>query len=173
MASLSARLSGARRITAKRRRVRVIAPEVEFGSALTANTLLTLQRRCPRHSFIWLMGADNMAFFGSWQRHHVIARRMPIAVIDRPGYSYPAMSMGVRLLDRRVPRSAGWRPNSGVPEAGTALVLHRWAPAPCVGNSPSADRPAGRKCGERRLAECNRSGSRPDPRIGHLFLDRR
>ena len=71
-------------------------------SALTANTLLTLLGRCPRHSFIWLMGADNMAFFGSWQRHHIIARRMAIAVIDRPGYSYPAMNMGARLLDRRV-----------------------------------------------------------------------
>ena len=94
----------------------MIAPEVEFGSALTASTLLTLRRRCPRHSFIWLMGADNMAFFGSWQRHHVIARRMPIAVIDRPGYSYRAMNMGVRLLDRRVTvgRMAA---KLGVPEA--------------------------------------------------------
>ena len=103
MASLSARLDGARRRTADRRRVRVIAPEVEFRSALTANTLRRLRQRCPRHRFVWLMGADNMASFGNWQRHHVIARSMPIAVIDRPGYSYQAMSMGNHLLDRRVP----------------------------------------------------------------------
>ena len=103
MASLPARLCGARRITRKRRHVRVIAPEAEFRSALTANTLLTLRKRCPRHRFIWLMGADNMASFNSWQRHNVIAGSMPIAVIDRPGYSYLAMSMGDSLLDRRVP----------------------------------------------------------------------
>ncbi len=102
MASLSARLSAARHLTATRRHVRVIAPEAEFRPSLTVNTLLTLRERCPRHRFIWLMGADNMALFRSWQRHHVIARRMPIAVIDRPGYSYQAMSAGARLLDRRV-----------------------------------------------------------------------
>ena len=103
MASLPARLDGARRRTAKRRHVRVMAPEVEFRSTVTANTLLTLRKRCPRHRFIWLMGADNMASFSSWQRHNVIAGSMPIAVIDRPGYSYQAMSEGNRLLERRVP----------------------------------------------------------------------
>ena len=103
MASLSARLSAARHLTATRRHVRVIAPEAEFRSSLTVNTLLTLRGRCPRHRFIWLMGADNMALFRSWQRDHVIARRMPIAVIDRPGYSYAALSVGRFILSGRVP----------------------------------------------------------------------
>lgn len=102
MASLGTRLDGARHLVAGRPRIRVIAPEVEFGSALTHQTLKALRQRCPRHRFCWLMGADNLVGFASWQRHDVIARAMPIAVIDRPGYSYIALSKGRQLLQSRL-----------------------------------------------------------------------
>jgi len=78
MASLANRLAAARNLVARRRRVRVIAPEVEFGSNLTFRTLQRLRARCPGHGFIW-----------------------PIAVIDRPGYSYSALRTGAALLRRR------------------------------------------------------------------------
>lgn len=103
MAPLRARLDGARHLVASRHHIRVMAPEVEFGTTLTHRTLLRLRQRCPRHRFCWLMGADNLVGFASWQRHDVIARTMPIAVIDRPGYSYAALSVGRLILSRRVP----------------------------------------------------------------------
>jgi nicotinate-nucleotide adenylyltransferase len=102
MADLAKRLAVARNLVARRQRVRVIAPEVEFGSNLTFRTLQRLRARCPEHGFIWLMGADNLVGFAAWQRHDVIARTMPIAVIDRPGYSYPALRTGAALLRRRI-----------------------------------------------------------------------
>ena len=101
MASLANRLTAARNLVARRRHVRVIAPEVEFGSNLTFRTLQRLRACCPGHAFIWLMGADNLVGFAAWQRHDVIAGTMPIAVIDRPGYSYPALRTGASLLRRR------------------------------------------------------------------------
>ena len=105
MARLRTRLDGARHLVAGRRHVRVIAPEAEFGTTATFQTLAELRRRCPRHRFCWLMGADNLVSFDDWQRHDVIAKTMPIAVIDRPGYSYKALSKGRLLLSsRRSPR---------------------------------------------------------------------
>ena len=101
MAPLRARLDGARHLVAGRRHIRVIAPEVGFRTTATHATLAQLRARCPRHSFCWLMGADNLVGFASWQRHDVIARTMPIAVIDRPGYSYRALSTGKLLLTSR------------------------------------------------------------------------
>ena len=102
MASLANRLAAARQLVGDRRRVRVIAPEARFRSSLTFRTLQRLRMHCSRHSFIWLMGADNLVGFANWQRHDVIARTMPIAVIDRPGYSYPALRAGAALLRRRI-----------------------------------------------------------------------
>jgi nicotinate-nucleotide adenylyltransferase len=92
----------ARRLVGNRRRVRVIAPEAKFRSSLTFRTLQRLRARCPGHSFIWLMGADNLVGFAKWQRHDIIAGTMPIAVIDRPGYSYKALRTGAALLRRRI-----------------------------------------------------------------------
>lgn len=102
MDSLATRLATAQRIVSARQGIRVIAPEVEFQSNLTFRTLQRLRARCPRHRFIWLMGADNLVSFAAWQRHDVIARTMPIAVIDRPGYSYAALRAGARLLRHRM-----------------------------------------------------------------------
>ena len=127
MASLATRLAAARRIVGTRRRVRVIAPEADFRSSLTFRTLQQLCARCPGHSFVWLMGADNMVGFTNWQRHDVIAATMPIAVIDRPGYSYPALSAGSLLLRRRIaPRQMARKLASSVPgTAGWCFIAGR------------------------------------------------
>ena len=49
------------------------------------------------------MGADNLVQFRKWHRHRDIVGRIPIAVIDRPGYSYEALSVGRFILSGRVP----------------------------------------------------------------------
>ena len=43
---------------------------------------------CSQNKFFWIMGADNLVQFRKWHRHRDIVGRIPIAVIDRPGYSY-------------------------------------------------------------------------------------
>jgi nicotinate-nucleotide adenylyltransferase len=66
--------------------------EAAFGTRYTADTLRHLQARCPDVRFVWLMGADNLAGFHHWRDWDQIARSIPIAVIDRPGYTLRATS---------------------------------------------------------------------------------
>ncbi len=91
MAPLKARLISARRM-ARRSRIRATAIESQLGTRYTVDTLAALRKRFPKRSFIWLMGADNLAGFHHWHRWRDIARQMPIAVIARPGYDGAAIS---------------------------------------------------------------------------------
>ena len=101
MARLVARVAQARRLTAQMPWIKVISPETGFRTNLTHATLTLMRQRCPRQQFCWLMGADNLQGFGRWQHHDRIACAIPIAVLDRPGYSYQAICEGRRLLKRR------------------------------------------------------------------------
>jgi len=101
MAQLAVRVAQARRLTAQMPWIKVISPETGFRTNLTHVTVTLLRQRCPRQQFCWLMGADNLQGFGRWQHHDRIARAIPIAVLDRPGYSYQAICEGRRLLKRR------------------------------------------------------------------------
>ena len=101
MARLAVRVAQARRLTAQMPWIKVIAPETGFRTNLTHVTLTLMRQRCPRQRFCWLMGADNLQGFSRWHHHDRIARVIPIAVFDRPGYSYNAICEGRRLLKRR------------------------------------------------------------------------
>lgn len=71
-------------------RIDVTAFEEEIGARYTVDTLAFLKRRCPGIRFVWIMGADNLAGFHRWRGWRRIARMMPIAVIDRPGWTLKA-----------------------------------------------------------------------------------
>ena len=45
--------------------------------------------------------ADNLVQLQQWQRYKGFISLLPIAVIDRPSYSYQAMSAGRQLFKRR------------------------------------------------------------------------
>lgn len=91
MASLPERLRSARRI-ADGRRVVATAIEARLGTRYTYDTLRALQRLFPRVSFVWLMGADNLAQLPRWQHWTDIVRMMPFAVVPRPGYNGRALA---------------------------------------------------------------------------------
>ena len=96
MAPLAARLASARHMS-RRAPIRPIAIERELGTRYTVDTLAALVRRYPKRRFIWLMGGDNLAQFHRWRDWRGIARRVPIAVIGRPGYdddARAAVAMG-------------------------------------------------------------------------------
>jgi nicotinate-nucleotide adenylyltransferase len=78
--------------------IRVTAIEQELRTVYTAQTLRILLRRYPEREFVWLMGADNLGQFHRWRDWRGIARRVPIAVIGRPGYDAQA----------RAARAMGW-----------------------------------------------------------------
>ena len=64
--------------------------EDAIGARFTVDTLAYLKRRCPAVCFVWIMGADNLVGFDRWRGWRSIARMMPIAVVDRPGYTLRA-----------------------------------------------------------------------------------
>ena len=128
MAPLPARLASANRM-ARHARIRPTAIEARLGTRYTVDTLRALVRRYPRHRFVWIMGADNLAQFHRWRDWRGIARTLAIAVVTRPGYE------GV---SRRA-RAMGWLGRFVRPAGGAtrwtrwslpALVLLRTVPDP-------------------------------------------
>jgi len=116
MAPLAARFASARR-AARRAPIRVTAIERELGTVYTADTLAALVRRYPKHRFIWLMGADNLAQFHRWRDWRRIASTVVIAVATRPGYDAGALKAPAWGWLRRFVRPASmarnwtmWRP---------------------------------------------------------------
>ena len=89
MASFVDRLNAARALM-RHPRIDITGFEAATGSAYTADTIAFLRRRYPGTRFVWIMGADNLASFHLWDRSDDIMRRVPVAIIDRPGYRLAA-----------------------------------------------------------------------------------
>jgi nicotinate-nucleotide adenylyltransferase len=157
MAPVQARMASARRM-ARHAPIRVTGIEKRLKTRYTADTLHKLPRLFPRHRFIWLMGADNLAQFHRWERWRHIAEQVPIAVIARPGYDRDAHASPAMGWLRRAVRPAGqaknwtrWR----LP----ALVLLRFRPDPTSATRLRAADPAW----HRRYSTSSPSKARTDP----------
>ncbi len=59
--------------------------EAVFGTRYTIDTLRRLLRQFPRTMFVWLMGADILEQLPRWRRWLEFVRRVPFAVLPRPG----------------------------------------------------------------------------------------
>lgn len=102
MAPLATRMKSALAIVSKHRFIKVISPELAFRSNYTYKTLNFMKKFAPKMQFSWIMGADNLEQLFSWEKWQWIKYAMPIAVIDRPSYSYRAISAGRKLNAHRV-----------------------------------------------------------------------
>ncbi len=153
MAPFAARLASARAM-ARHAPIRVSAIEARLKTRYTADTLARLPRLFPRHRFVWLMGADNLARFHQWRDWRGIARQVPIAVVARPGYDRGAHASPAMGWLRRAVRSAGqakrWT-NWSLP----ALVLLRFQPDPTSATRIRAADPAW----HRRFSSSRSSGT--------------
>ncbi|CCG08520.1 nicotinate-nucleotide adenylyltransferase [Pararhodospirillum photometricum] len=103
LAPFAARLASAQACVGRDPRLVPLGVEQRWGVVRTYDTLVRLGQRFPRVTFIWLMGADNLAQFPRWHRWLDIVRRVPIAVFDRAPYSSRA------LAGRAAHRLAPWR----------------------------------------------------------------
>ena len=86
---LGTRVAAARDI-ARHPRIAVTGFEGALGSGYSIDTIRFLQRRYPQTHFVWLMGADNLAGLHRWRAWEELFRRVPIAVLDRPGFRLKA-----------------------------------------------------------------------------------
>ncbi|MCV6601598.1 MAG: nicotinate-nucleotide adenylyltransferase [Cohaesibacter sp.] len=72
--------------------IAISALEAKIGTNYSAQTIRWLTNRYPKTRFIWVMGADNLANFHHWKQWKSIFATLPIAIIDRPGYSLSPLS---------------------------------------------------------------------------------
>ncbi|MFN0264961.1 nicotinate-nucleotide adenylyltransferase [Tepidamorphus sp. 3E244] len=100
LAPLENRMRDARALT-RNPRVKVLSIEADIGVARTLDTIDWLQQRVLHARFVWVMGADNLASFHRWHGWRDIAATIPLAVVDRPGYTRAALaSPAARTLER-------------------------------------------------------------------------
>jgi nicotinate-nucleotide adenylyltransferase len=98
---LEARMAASRGF-ARRPAIKITGFEAQLGSPYTYATIRFVRQHLPRVRFVWVMGADNLATFHRWQHWRDIARLVPIAVVDRPGWHLKALaSPAARFLARR------------------------------------------------------------------------
>jgi nicotinate-nucleotide adenylyltransferase len=104
MAPLGERLAYAADRFEQHPRIVVIDLERTIGTRYSIDTLRVLMRRFPRVHFVWLMGSDNLESFRHWRHWPEIMRKIPIAVIMRPGSALaPLKSKAMqRFHDTRV-----------------------------------------------------------------------
>ncbi|TXH35207.1 MAG: nicotinate-nucleotide adenylyltransferase [Rhodospirillaceae bacterium] len=91
MAPFATRIALAQAVAAHPR-IRVTDIEIRLGTRFTADTLaklVELDRDC---RFLWLMGADNLVQIDHWKNWQQIFHLLPIAVFDRPTYTYRALA---------------------------------------------------------------------------------
>jgi nicotinate-nucleotide adenylyltransferase len=115
---LTSRIAAARSLT-NHPRIDITGLEAVINTRYTYDTLEFLVRRCPGVRFVWVMGADNLRSFYRWQNWRGIARLMPMAVVDRMGWSLYAASGRAALALARY----------RVPESKAPVLAERKAPA--------------------------------------------
>jgi nicotinate-nucleotide adenylyltransferase len=115
---LETRIAAARAVAADPR-IAVTGIEERIGSRYTYDTMCWLSRRCPGVTFVWIMGADNLADFHRWQHWRDFSGMVAIAVVARPGsLTTGPLGKAARILSR-------WR----VPEAQASGLIRRRPPA--------------------------------------------
>lgn len=90
-ADYESRIAGAREV-ANNPKILISDFEKKLGQSYTAKTLNALKLAYPDHKFVWLMGADNLVQIPKWYRWNDIFDSVPVAVFDRPGYTYQALA---------------------------------------------------------------------------------
>jgi nicotinate-nucleotide adenylyltransferase len=126
MAGFQERLASARTVAAGDRRLVVTDLEQRLGTRYSVDTLRWLRRRC-RARFVWLIGADNLAQLPLWRGWRRLVELVPIAVVDREPYSYPALAgrMARRYAAGRLPERAARGLAGRDPPAWVYLRLRR------------------------------------------------
>lgn len=91
MAPLGERVAGAQALAAAEPRVVVTDLEHAFDTRYTVDTLAKLKERYADTRWVWIMGADNLSDVHQWKDWTRIFETVPVAVFDRPSYSFQAL----------------------------------------------------------------------------------
>ena len=101
--SFSTRLNFARRLTGNHKKIKVL--DLEYANRLFSSykSLKFLKSKCRNTKFVWLMGSDNLLNFDKWLNAKQISKTFPVAVVERPSYSYKEINcLGANVLGKRL-----------------------------------------------------------------------
>jgi nicotinate-nucleotide adenylyltransferase len=103
--------------------IRVTDIEATLGTRYTYDTVSRLRDRHPGVRFVLLIGGDILAEFHRWRRWRELAGLVPLAVIDRGGWTFRALASPAAqaLAPTRVPEHAAARLASLPPPAWVFL----------------------------------------------------
>jgi nicotinate-nucleotide adenylyltransferase len=124
MAPLARRLADARKAAAHPR-IRVTDIERRLNTRYTIDTVRALKRRHPDHSFVWLIGADNLLQMPAWKSWQALFQAVAIAVFARPSYSLKALAgqAAGRFARYRLPETQARRLTAQTPPAWVFLRI--------------------------------------------------
>lgn len=88
--SYTSRFASAENLAAKHHHIVVTDIEAREKTTYSIDTVRMLKRKFPRVTFIWLMGADNLAELHRWKQWQAFLDEIPIAVFDRAPFSHRA-----------------------------------------------------------------------------------
>ena len=92
MEAFSKRLNYARMLTNKLCYIKVLDLEEKNNLYASYKTVNFLTNKSRTVKFIWLMGSDILENFNKWLYPSLITKKIPIAVIERPGYPNSLMN---------------------------------------------------------------------------------
>jgi nicotinate-nucleotide adenylyltransferase len=103
--------------------IEVTGIEATLATRFTYDTVSRLRHRHPEVRFVLLIGADILAEFHRWRRWRDLASLIPLAVIDRAGWTYRALASpaAAALASERLPEHAAARLASSAPPAWVFL----------------------------------------------------
>ncbi len=103
-ADYATRLTHATLLVAQHPTIRISSIEAEHGWSYSIDTVRGLQQLYPNTDFVWLMGADNLAYFHRWRSWVALASRIPIAVFDRAPFTFASLKarFAVRFTKYRI-----------------------------------------------------------------------
>ncbi|RCL03406.1 MAG: nicotinate-nucleotide adenylyltransferase [Candidatus Tokpelaia sp. JSC161] len=108
-------------------RICITGFEQEIQTRYSAETIQSILKYNTGVHFIWIMGADNLATFHHWQEWRKIVHSLPIAIVDRPGFTKAEQSskMARTFADFRIQENLAALLSSKVAPVWTFIHGHR------------------------------------------------
>ena len=97
------RLQKAREFTKNTKKITVL--DIEYKNKLSSSykTMRFIKNKTQKTKFVWIMGSDNLENFHQWLKPKLISKIFPVAVIERPSYSYRVLNcIGASILGKRL-----------------------------------------------------------------------
>ena len=100
--NLKSRFKFAKKITQKKKFIKVKFFEKQIKSNKTINLINYLKKNNKNSDIYFIMGADNLINFHKWNKWKTIAKKSKILVFDRQGYKHKSLkSIAYRQINKK------------------------------------------------------------------------